>query len=539
MTADPDVPPEGEESGLMSDSAYEVITNTDTESQDDFPAGSVCSSDYLHGDDVQSLVSTEYTGEDRDDGQSDASEGVVLPGQVQAPTEQDEAEADDTHSDYEEEHIEESSAPQKSQELASIATSATLPQKPSDDENSRKSALQYAEESLGTPSASIHADMEEREKENALLAELHSLMDRHMGSVFTAASMVGFLLVFTFTCFIVRSCLTPTARPDAIMPAPPAEVQTTVSVTTSTMIINHTSTKTVLLSETRTAAPPAATTETLLLPSSQAQRAPEKPEEKGICSAEVHSAQEILLRMPHNTKLYWLAKDSISIELARGEETIKAKFSSVDEGILIEVPGSEARGVVNVSVTTTRRPKVNETFAVDFGKGVVEEMADLGRMFVRDFKGYFAVASAESARRAEEMKTAASEALRALEKPISAAGEEAKRVWRTYDLDLDLPSGFIPGVQEQASRLLQRFDRRAREVEDELQLSLLRARIGAKALWLRLRGDERAHNLFVGRAEVYVKEKAAEAGVRRVRRDVETREGRACMVWGGRRVCLD
>lgn len=138
-----------------------------------------------------------------------------------------------------------------------------------------------------------------------------------MASAYTVASVVSLVFAVGLTCFLIQCCLAPSGQPESIVPVQP-EVKTTVSVSTSTIVINYTSTKTVLVSETRTAAPSETTTETLLLPSSSTQRAPEKSEGKGICSAEVHSSREILVRMPHNTKLYWLAKDSISIEVARG-----------------------------------------------------------------------------------------------------------------------------------------------------------------------------------------------------------------------------
>lgn len=540
MTADPNVPaPDGpEESGLMSDSTYEVINNTDTESQDELPAGSVCSSDYLQGDDVQSLVSTEYTGDDNDvdvdEGQqSDASEGIVLPSQAQdAGAEQsgDEVtEAHNTHSGSEDEQTKKSlhvwSQDRQEPQDAPASTSAA-PRQSLDDEKTRESALQYAEESLETPSASVHEIREEREKRLAKLADLHRLLDRAMAS---AAMLVGVLtLIFLVggMSYVNQHFTAPTRRPDPIVPEPPTIVRTAVS--TSTMIINYTSTKTVLIQETRTAEPAVTTTATLLLPPPQSQRAPEKPVEgKGICSAVLYSPGEILLRMPHNTKLYWLAKDSISIELVRGDETIKAKFSSVDEGILIEVPRSEAHGVMYVSVVTTRRPKVNETFAVNFGKPFVGEIIDFGRLVAEDLSNYYAIASAESVRRAEQIKGTASEALKSVEESFNTASEEAKKTWRSVkDFGSSYLYNSLPGAQLRVTRLVEEWDRRARDVEDEMQLLLLQAQIRAKETWLRMKGDKKAHDAFVDKAKVYLEEKVADANWRRAQRDMEKQKSR-------------
>lgn len=594
MSADPDGhgAHQPEESGL-SDSTYEVINNTDTESADDFPAGSVCSSDYMHGDDVHSLVGTEYTGDDNDIGDhSDASEGVVLPGQVHdgsrsdvsesvvlrnqahddggnhsdasegvvlpsgvqdVAAEESDDDAEDTGSDSEEEQIIENPAntrPQKSWELKDTTpTTATSSEKSPEDEESRTSALQYAEESLETPSASIHADVEEQERKRALLAEFHDVINRSMASAYTVASAVGLVFAVGFACFLIQCCLAPPGQPDSIIPAQP-EVQTTISVSTSTIVINYTSTKTVLISETRTAAPPATATDTLLLPSSPAQRAPEKSEGKGICSAEVHSPREILVRMPHNTKLYWLAKDSISIEVARGEEPIKAKFSSVDEGILIEIAKAEARGVVDVSVTTTRRPKVNETFAVDFGRGFADVAMDFGRLVAQDVADMFAVASVESARRAEEMQGAAAGALRRVEESLNTARAGAWKVWDTTRVPA--PGSLFSGTRDRASRIAEVWAGRARELEEETRLGLLKAQVRAKAAWLGISRDGEAREEFLGKAARYLRERVAEAEWRRVERHVEARNARrgrgdhggfrtgyrrGCLPWG--RSCLE
>lgn len=594
MSADPDGhgAQQPEESGL-SDSTYEVINNTDTESADDFPAGSVCSSDYMHGDDVHSLAGTEYTGDDNDIGDhSDASEGVVLPSQVHdgshsdvsesvvfhnqahdddddnhsdasegvvlhsrvqdAAAEESDDDAEDTGSDSEVEQIIENPAntrPQKSWELKDTTATTTSSEKSPEDEESRTSALQYAEESLETPSASIHADVEEQERKRALLAEFHHVISRSMASAYTVASAVGLVFAVGLTCFLIQCCLAPSGQPHSIMPVQP-EVQTAVSVSTSTIVINYTSTKTVLISETRTAAPSATATDTLLLPSSPAQRAPEKSEGKGICSAEVHSPREILVRMPHNTKLYWLAKDSISIEVAHGEEPIKAKFSSVDEGILIEIPKAEARGVVDVSVTTTRRPKVNETFAVDFGRGVADVAMDFGRLVAQDVAGMFAVASVESARRAEEMQGAAAGALRRVEESLGAARARAMKVWDNARVPAS--ADFSSGTRNRASRIAGIWAGRARELGEETSLGILKAQVRAKAAWLGISRDKEAREEFLAKAARYLRERVAEAEWRRVERHVEARNARrgrgdhggfktgyrrGCLPWGGS--CLE
>ncbi|KXH59885.1 hypothetical protein CSAL01_03789 [Colletotrichum salicis] len=103
------------------------------------------------------------------------------------------------------------------------------------------------------------------------------------------------------------------------------------------------------------------------------------PDKAYVCAAEKVSRNEILIKIPSGTKTSWLAKDSITIDVLKGERSIKTRFSSTDEGILIEIPKSEAHGILTIAVNTTRKPKVNETFEVDFGKTIFERYLGYGK----------------------------------------------------------------------------------------------------------------------------------------------------------------
>ncbi len=82
---------------------------------------------------------------------------------------------------------------------------------------------------------------------------------------------------------------------------------------------------------------------------------------KAQCSVEVYSEKEILVKVPQGTKSSWLAKGAINIDVYRGEKALKTKLSSIDEGLLIEIGKDEAFGVLNISVVTSRKPRINET----------------------------------------------------------------------------------------------------------------------------------------------------------------------------------
>ncbi|RXG49255.1 hypothetical protein VDGE_09691 [Verticillium dahliae] len=103
-----------------------------------------------------------------------------------------------------------------------------------------------------------------------------------------------------------------------------------------------------------------------------------------VCTAELYGQHEILIKIPVGTKTTWLNKDSITIDVLRDGQIVKTKFSSVDEGLVLDIPKRDAYGVVAVTVVTNRRPKINETLEVDFGRGILTEALHGGKRLLFD-----------------------------------------------------------------------------------------------------------------------------------------------------------
>lgn len=75
----------------------------------------------------------------------------------------------------------------------------------------------------------------------------------------------------------------------------------------------------------------------------------------------------IVLRPPH-----WFIRSrkasKLSFSVARGTSALSHQVSSLFDGVFaIKIPRDDAYGVLNVSVWTTSKPKINESFEVDFG----------------------------------------------------------------------------------------------------------------------------------------------------------------------------
>lgn len=75
----------------------------------------------------------------------------------------------------------------------------------------------------------------------------------------------------------------------------------------------------------------------------------------------------IVLRPPH-----WFIRSrkssKLSFSVSRGTSTLGHQVSTLFDGVFaIKIPRDDAYGVLNVSVWTTSKPKINESFEVDFG----------------------------------------------------------------------------------------------------------------------------------------------------------------------------
>jgi len=530
-----------EESSMLSESAYEVINNTDTESQDGFPAESICSSDYLQSDDVHSLIGTEHTNDDddEDDRNSHASEDMAYSHIQDAREEHtggNEGNDTDSDSDAEEEPL--SKFPDfpthlDSSQLEDVAASAAtyrLEKGENDDEDEeRRSSIHYAEESLKMPSA-MPPNPPDLKKAWPWLGfeskqELLNYVVQGSYSLVHGLAVVGLVSI---CAFLLRDRLIPATSTTGVVttqPVVPVVHTTMVSVTTSTIIINYTSTKTVIVSETKTTSVSPNTSSTLLLPSPPT-RPSEKTDGKGICSAELQSPREILVKMPQTTKLSWLAKDSISIEVARGQDSIKAKFSSVDDGILIEIPKKDAYGVLNVSVITTRKPKVNETFEVDLGKSIfdqavdfAQDIADVVSDSLKEAGEFVKQHGLPDARKwagdlGNQAQDAVSHSRKFVEGYLGTLNEQIREAWRETKSVTD------PAL------LKAEWDRRVLEAQDDAKIALLRAQISANLLWLKLQGKSKEHDEYLHHARRFMRSKTDDVQWAREFRSRVWRKGR-------------
>ncbi|KAI3399842.1 hypothetical protein diail_5352 [Diaporthe ilicicola] len=340
---------------------------------------------------------------------------------------------------------------------------------------------------------------------------------------FSLLCSVALLLLVAVSAWLIN-VITPTSIRDPagysgvnVLPETPAGI--TTATATATVTVSHTSTKTVKLATAETPAFGG-------LLSDIAHTVSSDPSPKdSICTVEVYSGNEILLKLPSGTKTSWLAKGAIEIDVFRGNNPVKSKLSSIDEGILVEINEKDAYGIVNVSVVTTRKPKISETFAIDFGtsfflgaleaaKGSFEEVAqilvdkanDAARLVETNYASSFA--STEQIVRNEvtswwQVIKDAGQAAQAFSS--EKAGETYERVKgsiRPEDVRSYVKSAHKTFTEKQA-RVLED----AAKIRDDADLAILKAQITSKLWWLKAQGKSEEYDEYERQARLFMKKR--------------------------------
>ncbi|KAI1075315.1 hypothetical protein F5B20DRAFT_573546 [Whalleya microplaca] len=270
-----------------------------------------------------------------------------------------------------------------------------------------------------------------------------------------------------------------------------------------------------------------------------------------ICSAIPYGRNEILVKIPQNIKSIWLAQDAILIAVSRGPHDIPTKMSFMEEGFLIEIPLGEAHGVLAVSIATTRKPKINETFLVNFGRYKFTGALDAGKQLVRGFAQKVVDTVNETTAWVEETYIPALDEMskQVCGQTASASDLLLQGLRDATDTVLGLPARLATQVTAQvkesldADNIVQRqhqaqleLIRQAQDLRDELGLSYLSAQINSKLWWLRIQGKTEEHQRYRSKAEVYLKEKRADAEVARLERCERVKKQIRCLRKQGRDV---
>ncbi|ELR06946.1 hypothetical protein VC83_05664 [Pseudogymnoascus destructans] len=218
--------------------------------------------------------------------------------------------------------------------------------------------------------------------------------------------------------------------------------------------------------------------------------------QKMVCTAERLGDQEVLIRIPSATKLSWLAKEAMLVNVTRNNETVDIeRVYSSHYGIVLHFAHHEAHGNLRIAVVTTKHPKVNKTFHIDLGsswtRGFHETLDKLCQrvyddVLPRDFNLDETLTRIDEWRNQAVLHT----------QFVAHIGRQQAEVQgaRAAEAGRELATQAITTGLELADR-----------VREPLGAALLKAQVDSRAQWLRLTGR-------VDEAKEYQR-KASEAGV--------------------------
>ncbi|ROV98999.1 hypothetical protein VSDG_03792 [Cytospora chrysosperma] len=344
------------------------------------------------------------------------------------------------------------------------------------------------------------------------------------------------VLLVGVSAWFINAVTTPTS---ISVPAgnPVADVQSVTPAmitSTATVTVSQTSTRTVRLATVETPAFGG-------LLSDIAHTVSSDPSQKSsVCTVEMYSGNEILIKLPSGTKTSWLATGAIDVDVFRGSDPVKSKLSSTDEGILIEINQKDAYGVLNVSVVTTRKPKINDTFAVDFGtsffleaieatkdtlEGLYEKLIDTAHDATQALEDRYGPSFAWTEQKLADEVTSWWESTKdaskvAHEYSYNKAGETLDRVRDSFRPE-DMGS-YLKNVQrivaDRHADIVKRHGHIVGELRDDADLAILKAQITSKLWWLKLQGKTEEHDEYERQARAFMKKRHETVEAKKLRK---------------------
>ncbi|KAF4336822.1 hypothetical protein FBEOM_9281 [Fusarium beomiforme] len=530
-----------EDTGL-SESTYELISGTDTESQDgnytESISESVDSLDVHYPDDSNSLAGTEQTYDDEslaDENEPPVSQLSLESENISMPEPVDINETPRAEQSWAsvvkngpvpevEAEVEAEDEPEPEPEPAFKAESESE----SEDEARSRCSLEYTQQSLKTPSipspdASNAEDKSsqkpssddiqeqtesQRARFNQWLKEVQHYPIQPKEAVVNFAKSIFPVVLALILISLIRVCYTPQSK-DAVPHIPAATSAVTSHPTLLTS--SHTSLPTVPVLST-SAGP------TALIPLENI-----RPDEWlwGGKQPEVTVTKHrggFLIHMPRSAKKLWLDRDCLKFDAKRGDQSVGFGTSSVDEGILLKIPKEEAHGTVKIDIFTTCRPKVHKILRITFEKGIISEALDSTWAFAQQFPELVPAAAQEAERRLEEAKrslgTASDNFMNTSDSVFKNLGSRFQKAHRSLSwikADIrDRVEMAKKGVSKQLEAIavdVKQYVPDAEVMQQQAKLELLNAQIRAKLWWLKYTAGEKEYTRYQGAAKQFMTKK--------------------------------
>ncbi|KAM3557655.1 hypothetical protein MY1884_004404 [Beauveria asiatica] len=476
-----------EDAGL-SESTYELIGCTDTESQDgnytDNISESVGSLEFHRPDDVVSLAGTEHTCDEESVADAHEENFLSRSPELEYLQMQHPITADDTY----------------------------------DDDNSSRASLEYADNSLRTPSiltpeaSRYFGPQDESSKASFLTRWLlwtYGVSDSIAQLVFAALpgllTLIAVALVFhTFA------------------PGTENVSQPNVSSITSTIAKTPFFPSFTQSQQPKIPAPSSSTSGVALIP---LQGSPDEGlfrSRKPTVSFTPHGKNDVLIHVARDIRDTWMSNKCLNVTVLRSTQKLEFSLFPVEDGILISFPRREAYGVVNLSVKSKCRPKIDKAIKVHFGKGIIVDAFERTKSLAQDLSELVPVAAHEAGR-----------CLAGAGRVLELASESFAHAWlagteRAQDLLINANIGtggpLVNSVSQIWRETLEFFHKNTdipekyrksiysvRNVQTQLRLGLLDAQVSARMWWLKIQGKDDEYRTYASKAQVYLQNKRKSA----------------------------
>lgn len=249
---------------------------------------------------------------------------------------------------------------------------------------------------------------------------------------------------------------------------------------------------------------------------------------QSLCSAEILGNREILIRIPSATKLTWLNKEAISVNITRDNHTVDTERAySSDEGIVLLLPKKEAYGVLNITIVTTKKPKVNETFEVNFGLTAVQALQNILEKitsfpYEASVTDPFSELISSADKLVEDARLQSQATLNRLEaarklamEQASSASESFTGLAKSVSLEAAKRSAIISkevGLQlaEVENKLAEKMQNLSK-LQEPINNGILSAQVQSKLIWLKMQGKNDEYRKYKKAAYEAIRTKRQEA----------------------------
>lgn len=394
-------------------------------------------------------------------------------------------------------------------------------------------------ESLGTPTqVTSPVESQDLEKTPHNMADMHDFASRTGPewrallpvSVMVLSVLSAVLMWFPAYTFHATPSISINSKAMSAVPISTSSAALTLQVPTIETIfasnVVRTATRTITVTQSHSPQPNSLS----VLPSkelgslSDTQSSSKSTNKSSICSAQIVGDGEILIRMPSATKLSWLVKEALSVNITRGNVTVDTERAySSNDGIVLLIPKKEAYGVLNVSIITSKKPRVNETFQVDFGStlsqiwqsmldkvtSVFADGAPLEVPELDDILSFVAKAIGDAQNRSQCVMTRLEEARKIAMERTAITSSRFADVAKDISLAAVKQSAILTkeitiqyaGMESKLSKTIKNLEGWREPIQD----GVLKAQVQSRLLWLKVMGDDKEYLRYQERAAEEVK----------------------------------